>query len=488
MQQWMGKDFLLGTDTARYLYHKAAADQPIFDYHCHLSPAQIAANHQAPDLADLWLGGDHYKWRQMRTAGIAERYITGDAAPYDKFLAWAHTLERLIGNPLYHWSHLELQRFFGINEPLTVKSAPSIWKKANATLASGELTVAEIFRKMNVYAVGTTDDPIDDLAVHAAIASGSAAIGKIATRVIPSFRPDKAIAVDQPGYPEYAAKLSRASGLPIKTVADLVAALENRLDYFVAHGCRAADHGLNYAPWQVASEAECDDTLARALAGERVSKESGDALRTRVLAALGAAYAKRGIVMQYHVSVTRNNNARALSALGPDTGFDASGDCSVAQEISGLFSLMEDMGGIPKTILYSLNPKDYYPLATLMGCFQGPYLDASSARDAQGASDAFLASVPGKIQLGSAWWFCDHRDGMEEQLRALASLGMLPAFVGMLTDSRSFLSYTRHEYFRRILCNLVGSWVENGEYPNDRATLAAMIRDISFGNAARYFN
>jgi glucuronate isomerase len=470
----MDTDFFLETHTAKKLYHGAAAGEPIYDFHCHLNPADIAANRKFENLAEAWLGGDHYKWRQMRTAGIAEKYITGNAAPYEKFLAWARTVEDLIGNPLYHWSHLELQRYFNIYEPLTEKSAPTIWKKANARLDSDELSVRGIFDRMNVYAVGTTDDPADSLESHRAIASGNAPIGTIATRVIPSFRPDRALGIDLAGFPAYIARLAGASGIGIASSDDVIDALERRLDFFAASGCRAADHGLNYPPFKIMDDAAIDRAFRASLAGEAVTVDEADAYKTKILAALGKAYAKRGIVMQLHMSVTRNNNPKAFATIGPDAGHDAANDNQVIGNVAGLLGLIENSGGLPKTILFTLNPKDYYPLATLMGCYQGP----SSERE---------AGIPGKVQLGAAWWFCDHRDGMVGQMTALANLGMLPTFVGMLTDSRSFLSYARHEYFRRVMCNLIGTWVENGEYPADEAKLESIVRDIAFRNASAYF-
>lgn len=470
MKKFMDKDFLLETRTARSLYHHSAADEPIFDYHCHLIPSQIAENKKFANLTEVWLAGDHYKWRQMRTAGIAEKYITGDADPYEKFLAWTRTIENLVGNPLYHWTHLELQRYFDIHETLNSETAPAIWKKANEKLATDALSVKGIFEKFKVAAVGTTDDPADTLEYHAAIASGTAAIGKIATKVIPSYRPDKALNINLPGFPEYIAKLEAASGIKIKSTSSLSAALLNRLDFFVTLGCRASDHALEYPPCREASDAEIEKIFKKALQGKEISTDEADAYKTKILIALAHAYAERNIVMQLHFSAIRNNNARSFASLGADTGFDASHDNKISAALASLLSLIENTGTLPRTILYTLNPKDYYPLGTLMGCFQGE------------------SKVPGKIQLGSAWWFCDHRDGMEEQMKVLANVGNLSAFVGMLTDSRSFLSYPRHEYFRRILCNILGTWVENGEFPADKKRLEKIVKDISFGNAERYFN
>jgi len=465
---FMDGDFLLETETAKNLY-EAVKNEPIYDYHCHLSPAQIAENRQMPDLADAWLSGDHYKWRMMRVVGIDENYITGKASGYEKYIAWARTVENLIGNPLYYWTHLELQRYFGINEILTEESAPSIWEKANALLAKPELSVRGIFEKFNIYAVGTTDDPADSLEHHRAIGEGTSPIGKIETKVIPSFRPDRVLDLHAVDFASYIDELAQASGVTIKTHEDVLSALEKRLDVFIGLGCRSSDHGLEYAPFAISSGKQIEKTFKKALAVKQVSKEEADAYKTKTLVSLANLYAKRGIVMQLHFSAIRNVNRKAFIRLGPNVGYDATGDCGLSENLSDLLDCMESSGksGLPKTILYSLNPKDYYPLATIMGGFQ--------------------EGIVGKMQLGSSWWFCDHRDGMEEQMRVLANVGMLSAFVGMLTDSRSFLSYPRHEYFRRIMCNLIGRWVENGEYPDDKKRLEKIVRDISFGNAMRYF-
>lgn len=473
MKRFMDKDFLLTTKTARWLYHEVAAQEPIFDYHCHLNPKEIAENRRFSNLTEIWLGGDHYKWRAMRSNGIDERFITGDAPPYEKFLAWAKTIPETLGNPLYHWTHLELQRYFGIYEPLNERTAPAIWEKANGALASDpDLSVYGIFKKFRVYAVGTTDDPADDLAWHDEIRRS----GKTSTRVLPSFRPDKALNIHLPGFADYIQKLGSVAGRSIRTLADLLQVLGDRIRYFDERGCRASDHALEYPPFELASdgqagagwEAEVQQIFVRALEGASLSREESDRYRTFVLLFLAGEYKKRGWAMQLHLAAIRNNNSRMFARLGPDTGYDAVHDHPVTANLAALLNLMEGEGKLPKTILYSLNPKDYYPLGTLMGCFQGE-------------------GIPGKIQLGSAWWFCDHRDGMEEQLRVLGNLGLLPRFIGMLTDSRSFLSYPRHEYFRRILCNLLGQWAEAGEIPRDRMLLSRVVQNISFRNAQGYF-
>ena len=481
---FMDENFLLQTETARSLY-KAAKDESIYDYHCHLPPADIAENKQFANLAEIWLGGDHYKWRMMRTMGCDEYYITGAAPPYEKFLAWTRTIENLIGNPLYHWTHLELARYFGIHEPLTEKSAPSIWEKANALLKTPELSVKGIFEKFRVYAVGTTDDPADSLEHHKAIAEGKAPIGKISTKILPSFRPDKALNINLPTFAAYIKTLEQTSGMAIQSADDVLAALEKRLDFFASLGCRAADHALESVPYALAGDKEIENSFLDALCGKPVSKEEADAYKTKILCGLAKLYTERGIVMQLHLSAIRNVNSRMYKILGPDSGYDAIGDREQSTNLAALLDRMESGGGkpsLPKTILYSLNPKDYYPLATIMGGFQD---NGSGTGDAK---DEIRKSIKGKMQLGTAWWFLDHRDGMEEQMRILANVGMLPVFVGMLTDSRSFLSYPRHEYFRRILCNLIGGWVENGEYPYETAQLEKIVKDISFENAKKYFD
>ena len=413
MKPFMDKDFLLETGTAKTLYHEYAADAPIFDYHCHLIPEQIATDKRFTTITDAWLGGDHYTWRMMRACGFDEKLITGDADPYDKFLAWAETMENLIGNPLYHWTHLELQRYFGINDILCRKNAKKIYDEANEQFKTNpELSVFGIMKKFKVYAVGTTDDPADDLKYHKIIRED----GKCPAKVIPSYRPDKALNIEKPDFAEYIAKLAKAAGIEIKAV----------------------------------------------------TAEEADAYRTFVLSGIARAYHKNNVAMQCHFASIRDNNKTMYRLLGPDTGYDASHDKELAEGIALFFGALSETDEVPKTIFYTLNPKDYYTLATLMGCYQG-------------------SGVKGKMQLGSAWWFCDHRDGMEEQIKILANVGVLPAFVGMLTDSRSFLSYSRHEYFRRILCNVIGNWVENGEYPADMDNLGEIVRNISFNNAQKYF-
>lgn len=465
MKPFMGKDFLLDNEMAKTLFHNYSSKMPIFDYHCHLIPEEIATNKRFDNITEIWLGGDHYKWRQMRTCGFDEKYITGDADPYEKFLAWAETMENLIGNPLYHWTHLELQRYFGITDVLNRKNAKKIYDECNEKLKNDpDLTVWGIMRKFNVYAVGTTDDPADDLKWHKVIKEE----GKCPAQVIPSYRPDKALNINKADFANYIETLAKSAVMEINSADDVISALCNRLDFFVEMGCKASDHALETCPHTFWSADDVNAVFTKKMNGEELSDVEIDAYRTYVLSALAKAYKSRNVAMQCHFASIRDNNAQMFRTLGPDTGFDASYDKELAYGVSKFFSALSETNSVPKTIFYSLNPKDYYSLATLMGCWQGD-------------------GVKGKIQLGSAWWFCDHKDGMEEQMKVLGNLGMLPAFIGMLTDSRSFLSYSRHEYFRRILCNIIGTWAENGEVPYDEEMLGRIVQDISFENAKNYF-
>ncbi len=463
MAAFMDENFLLSNSTAIHLFHNYAKNLPIIDYHCHIQQHEILEDKQFSNLTQMWLAGDHYKWRAMRSVGIDEKYITGESSDFDKFLAWATTLPQLIGNPLYHWTHLELQRYFGIYDILNPQNAAKIWDESQRQIQSGELTVRKIIAKSNVEVICTTDDPIDDLLIHRQLAT------ELATKVLPSFRPDKALAINNPEYCAYLDKLAAASGIAINSLTSFLQALAARVEFFNTNGCKVSDHGLNYVPFATASVVEVEAIFAKALTSQTVTALEETQFRSYVLIFLGEQYQKYGWAMQYHMNSTRNNNSTMFTKLGADSGFDAINDTPVAEPLSRLLDAINSNSGLPKTILYSLNGSDNYLLATLMGCFQD-----STAR--------------GKIQLGSGWWFNDQRDGMEEQLKAFANLGALATFVGMLTDSRSFLSYTRHEYFRRILCNLIGRWVENGEYPADEDTLAKLVADISYYNAKNYFN
>ena len=475
MKAFMDKDFLLETPTAQHLYHDYAAKMPLADYHCHLNPKEIFEDRRFNDLCEVWLGGqnpdgsfagDHYKWRLMRSNGTEERYVTGNEDPFARFLKLAEALEMAIGNPMYHWCHLELQQFFGVYEPLTAESAKRIWDHCNDLLRNDpDMTARGLIRKANVAMIGTTDDPIDSLEWHDKIAADPS----ISVKVCPSYRPDKAVNIHKDGWHSYMQALAASVGKEkLDTMQDVLDALTQRLEYFHAHGCKASDHGLDYVPYQNYTVAQADAVYQKALAGEKLTVEEVEGYQTVILLHLGKAYHRLDIAMQLHYSCLRNNNQRIFKAQGPDTGVDAIAQNTCGGNISRLLSDLDEAGMCPKTILYSLNPADNAQLGTLIGCFQD-------------------SSIPGKIQHGSAWWFNDNKTGMEEQMKSLANLGLLGNFVGMLTDSRSFLSYARHDYFRRILCNLVGNWVENGEYPNIDASLQKIVEGISFTNAARYF-
>ena len=465
MKQFMDEHFLLQTKTAQTLYHEYAKDQKIYDYHCHLNPKEIAEDKKFSTITDAWLGGDHYKWRAMRSNGVPEELVTGkDADPYEKFLAWAGTMENALGNPLYHWTHLELQRYFGIHEVLNTKNAKAIYEEANRQFKENEnLSVTGIMKQFKVYAVGTTDDPADDLAYHKQIASQK----EVPAKVIPSFRPDKALNIEKETFCAYMESLETVSGKSITLVSDVIEILINRLDFFVSMGCKASDHALVTAPAVFKSEREVNEIFAKKMNGKCLNHEEVEAYKTFVRTHLAKAYATRDIAMQLHFAAIRDNNGLMYKKLGPDTGYDASHDKDLAEGLSAFLNNLSATGEVPKTILYTLNPKDYYTLATLMGCYQD--------------------GIPGKMQLGSAWWFADHKDGMEEQMKILGNVGLLPRFIGMLTDSRSFLSYSRHEYFRRILCNILGNWAEEGEVPYDLEMLGKVVENISFGNAKAYF-
>ena len=466
MKPFLDKDFLLSSDTARTLYHDHAAKMPIIDYHCHIKPSEIAADRRYDSITDVWLGGDHYKWRAMRSCGVPERCITGDADPEEKFVAWARTVQTLIGNPLYHWTHLELQRYFDISEPLTAKNAKAVYRACNEVLARPDMSVRGIIDRSNVRLICTTDDPIDDLAAHEQIAADPTC--RVA--VLPAFRPDKAMRADKPEFAAYLKKLEAVTGMEIDSMDDLRAALVDRIAYFDAHGCRVSDHGLDTAICETATEAELNDILEKGKNGRPVSAAESEAFQTALLATCAKEYRARGWVMQWHFGCIRNNSTRMFERLGPDTGFDAMNDAGGnAVRLARMLDLLEQQDALPRTILYSLNPADNGIIGTVMGGFQTD------------------SDVPGRIQLGYAWWFNDHKSGMEQQLRDLMNLGAIGSFVGMLTDSRSFLSYTRHEYFRRILCNVFGQIVENGEYPADLDALGEIVENISYNNTLHYF-
>jgi glucuronate isomerase len=471
MRKFLDEDFLLPDRPSRRLYHDYAEGMPILDYHCHLPPADIASDAKFSSIAQAWLAGDHYKWRAMRSNGVPEADITGHPADQRSFLAWARTVERLVGNPLYHWTHLELQRYFGVRECLTEASAERIWKACNDKISGSDFGARALLRKMRVVAVCTTDDPADSLEHHAAYAAyragPSAQAGEPA--MSPAFRPDKALAVEAPAaWKDYLARLGAAAGLEIASYADLVAALEKRHAFFHEAGCRLSDHALVQAPGRPVTGSRAQELFARAFSGSELSPIEAEELKTALLLEVGRMNARRGWTMQLHLAAMRNLNSRMFAKLGPDTGYDSANDQVRAAPLAAFLDALERDGLLPKTVLYSLNPGDYAVMATVMGAFQD-------------------GSIAGKMQLGSSWWFNDHIDGMDEQLRALANLGLLSRFVGMLTDSRSFLSFPRHEYFRRVLCRLVGGWVERGEAPADYELLGGMIMDISYRNARGFF-
>ncbi len=464
MKSFMDEDFLLNTPTASKLFHNYAESTPVLDYHCHINPEEIAKDRRFENITQVWLGGDHYKWRFMRSCGVDEKYITGDASDHDKFIKWAECLGHAIGNPLYHWSHLELQRYFGITKPLNKNSAEEIWNLCNQRLADPSMSVRNLIRKSNVTLICTTDDPVDDLRWHQVIKEDAS----FEVKVLPAWRPDKAMNIEKPEYPDYLEKLSNVSGIKIQSFENLCKALTIRMDFFASMGCSVSDHALEYVMYAPASAEELETIFSNRLAGNIPSKDEELKFKTAFMLYVGKEYAKRNWVMQLHYGCKRDNNDLMYRALGPDTGYDCINNYAPSTQMADFLNALNKDGNLPKTILYSLNPNDNEAIGTILGCFQN--------------SDAV-----GKIQQGSAWWFNDHKIGMQNQMLSLANLGNLSGFVGMLTDSRSFLSYTRHEYFRRILCNLLGDFVENGEFPNDEEVLKEIVKGISYNNAVNYF-
>lgn len=466
MKPFLNHDFLLTSAAAQRLYFDHAALQPIIDYHCHLSPQDIAEDRRFNNLTELWLAGDHYKWRVLRSAGINERLITGDAGDYEKYLAWASVVPKTLGNPIYHWTHLELKRPFGIaGVYLNSQSAPAIWLQANELLAQPEFSARGIMQQMNVKMVGTTDDPLDSLEHHRAIAADSG----FAIQVCPTWRPDRLFKIELDGFNDYIAQLAKVADETIVSFNDLLLVLEERLDHFAAHGCIAADHGVEVLRFTaIPTTTELDQILHKRLANQSLSELEIAQFSTAMQVWLGQQYSRRGWVMQIHLGALRNNNQRMFKLIGADTGFDSIGDRPIAEPLSQFLNALDIDNCLPKTIIYCLNPGDNEVVATMCGNFQGD-------------------GIAGKVQFGSGWWFNDQKDGMQRQMMQLSQLGLLSQFVGMLTDSRSFLSYTRHEYFRRILCEMVGSWMENGEIPADFELVGKMIEDICYHNARRYF-
>lgn len=464
MKQFMDNDFILSTDAAKKLYHDYAAKVPVLDYHCHLIPQEIAEDKKFANITELWLGGDHYKWRIMRSNGVDEKYITGDAPDIEKFQKFAEALPRAIGNPMYHWCHLELQRYFDYYGTLNGRTWREVWDLCNEKLQRPDMSAKNLIRMSGVTLVCTTDDPVDDLHWHREIKEDK----DFSVQVLPAWRPDLAMSPEKEGFVDYIEKLSRVSGVQIASFEDLKKALVNRLDFFVENGCVLTDHGLDYAEYEPVSDAEMEDIFARSMKKETLSLHEFRAFRTMAMLFLGKEYAKRGMVMQLHYGAKRENNEKVFQAAGANAGIDCINNRGFVPEVADFMNALNQTDELPKTILYSLNPTDNALIGTMIGCFQGD-------------------GVRGKIQQGSAWWFNDHKPGMTEQITSLASLGLLGNFVGMLTDSRSFISYPRHEYFRRILCDFIGKLVENGEYPEDYEELGALVQDISYYNAVRYF-
>ncbi len=464
MKKFLDENFLLQTETAQKLYHEYAKEMPVFDYHCHLSPKEIYEDKTYTNITEIWLYGDHYKWRFMRSSGVPEELCTGNGSDYDKFMAYAKAVQYAIGNPLYHWSHLELQRFFDIDLVLNEKNAPEIWEKANKKINEGGFSARKLIEQSNVDCIGTTDDPADSLEYHFLLQKDDS----FKTRVVPTFRPDNAVNIEKTTFADYIKTLGASYDKEIQSFEDLKTVLSLALDRFALAGSKISDHAFETIPNVPGTEAEADVILKKALNGEAVSEKEVELYKTVLMLFFGKEYAKREFVMQLHIGAMRNNNTRMFNKLGPDTGYDSIHDLEVAKNLSRLLDALATDDLLPKTILYTLNPKDNFVLGTMLGNFQGD-------------------GIRGKIQFGSAWWFNDHKDGMEQQMQDLANLGCLAAFVGMLTDSRSFLSYPRHEYFRRILCNILGNWVENGEFPADWDTLKQIVQDICFNNAKNYF-
>lgn len=460
----MDENFLLSNDLAVKLYHDYAKNMPIIDYHCHIDPKEIYENKKFKNITEAWLYGDHYKWRAMRINGIDEKFITGDASDYDKFMAWSKTITMTICNPLYSWTHLELQRFFGIYDILNEKTAPQIWEKANKMLSSDEFRVRELIKKSNVETICTTDDPVDTLEYHIKIREDK----DFNVKVLPTFRPDKAMKIRSNDFIPWLKKLEQASKMKISNYDEFLNALKVRIEFFNSVGCKISDHGLDSIMYEETSKEEVESIFYRVINGETISQEEENKYKTYTLRCMGKAYCKLGWTMQIHMEAIRDNNTRMLEKLGPNTGFDSIRDGSIAYPLSKILNSLESEKSLPRTIIYSLNPNDNYIVSTMTGNFQGD-------------------GIPGKIQFGAAWWFNDNKDGMIDQMKALANTGLISRFVGMLTDSRSFLSYTRHEYFRRILCNLISEYVKNGEIPEDMELLENTIKGICYNNAKKYF-
>lgn len=466
MNHFMDENFLLRNETARELYHEHAAKLPIIDYHCHLNPQMVAEDHQFQNLTEVWLGGDHYKWRAMRTNGIAEQYCTGkDTSSWEKFEKWAETVPYTLRNPLYHWTHLELKTAFGINQTLNPTTAREIYDECNEKLALPEYSARGLMRRYRVEVVCTTDDPIDSLEYHIQTRESGFEI-----KMLPTWRPDKAMAVEDPiSFRSYVEKLASVSGVSISTFNDLIDALRRRHDFFAQQGCRLSDHGIEEFYAEEFTDSEIKDIFNKVYGGKELTKEEIAKFKSAMLVTFGEMDWEKGWTQQFHYGALRNNNTKMFKLIGADTGFDSIGEFATAKALAKFLDRLDVQGKLTKTILYNLNPCANEVIATMIGNFQD-------------------GSVPGKIQFGSGWWFLDQKDGMEKQINALSVLGLLSRFVGMLTDSRSFLSYPRHEYFRRTLCNLIGTDIENGEIPrSEMLRVNRMIEDISYQNAKTFF-
>lgn len=464
MKAFMDENFLLLTETAQKLYHDYVEGMPIIDYHCHINPREIYEDRRYGNITQIWLGADHYKWRLMRSNGVEEYYITGDAADREKFQKWAETLEMAIGNPLYHWSHLELKRYFGYDGCLNRETAEEVWTLCNEKLTQSDMTARNLIRNSGVTLLCTTDDPTDSLIWHKKLKSDDS----FNVRVLPAWRPDKAMYIEKEDYLNYVNKLSKVSGVQIDSFEGFVEALRNRMDFFDSMGCCISDHGLSYVMYSPAGQEDVETIFAKRLSGEIPTAAEQAIFKTALLMALGKEYNRKKWVMQLHYGVSRDNSHRVFCLSGPDAGIDCISNYAPSSELVAFLNALDETDELPKTIIYSLNPADNALIGTIIGCFQN-------------------SSSVGKVQQGSAWWFNDHKSGMTEQMTSLANLGLLGNFVGMVTDSRSLLSYTRHEYFRRIMCGLIGEWVENGEYPRDYLSLEKIVKGIAYNNAVRYF-
>ena len=465
MKAFMDKDFLLETETAKKLYHDYAEKTPILDYHCHINPREIAEDRRFDNIAQVWLGADHYKWRFMRSCGVEEKYVTGDASDYEKFVKWAECLGKAIGNPLFHWSHLELQRYFGYNGVLNKNTADEVWNLCNEKLKDPSMSARNLVKQSNVTLICTTDDPIDSLEWHKMIAKDES----FDVKVLPAWRPDKAMYIEKPDYLDYLDKLAAVCGMEeITSFADLKATLKIRMEFFATMGCNVSDHGMAFVMYYPASDDEVEEIFLKKLNKMILTQEEEYKFKTAFMLFVGREYHRLDWAMQLHYGVKRDNNTAQFKKIGPDTGYDCSDNNTPSAQLVDFLNALAVTDELPRTVIYSLNPIDNQAIGTIIGCFQD-------------------SSAVAKIQQGSAWWFNDNKTGMIEQMTSLANLGNLSGFVGMLTDSRSFLSYTRHEYFRRILCNLIGGWVENGEFPADMEILEEIVKDISYNNAKRYF-